>query len=138
MGQWGKGNACGRLRARGLRARCSKIRAHYRKKKKKKKKKKKVFSQPNFYCIFRLPIKFWSFFILAFYKKKFFWSFFFPDACNVQKMVLFQNFCKIPPKLPHFWSKWFPILGTSDDFYLLRFLLMKFFKKTAARGRWST
>ena len=28
--------------------------------------------------------------------------------------------------------------GTSDDFYLLRFLLMKFFKKTAARGRWST
>ena len=35
MGQWGKGNACGRLRARGRRWRCSKIRAHFRKKKKK-------------------------------------------------------------------------------------------------------
>merc|ERR1711974_437714 len=31
MGQWGKGNACGRLRARGRRWRCSKIRAHYHK-----------------------------------------------------------------------------------------------------------
>ena len=135
MGQWGKGNACERLRARGRCWRCSKIRAHYRKKKKKKKKKKKCFPSRIFIAYSDSPSPPDHFSYGGFLQKTIFLVFFFPDACNVQKMVLFQNFCKIPPKLPHFWSKCFPILGTSDDFYLLSFLLMKFFKKTAARGR---
>ena len=35
--------------------------------------------------------------LTEFYKKNFFLSFFFPDACNIQKLTFFQNFCKIPP-----------------------------------------
>ena len=35
--------------------------------------------------------------LTEFYKTNFFLSFFFPDACNIQKLTFFQNFCKIPP-----------------------------------------
>ena len=107
MGQLGKGNACGRLRARGRRWRCSKIKAHFRKKKKKKKKKRSVFPQ-----WFLLHILTPHQILIIFKKKKKF------DRRNFTKKNFFD----------HFFSRMLP---TSKNWYssktFVKFRRSKFF-----------